>query len=125
MQYKLLNTSIRRIELINELKAEGQVDLSANYNTEISLNEENRRIAIAKARFDMSGGLQSETTSYLKIELSLDGVFEFDEEVENVDALKKNVHAAMFPYVRAYITTVTSLAGLPPITLPDMSMISE
>ena len=58
-------------------------------------------------------------------ELNVEGVFEFDEELESADALKKDVHAAMFPYVRTYITTITSLAGLPPITLPDMSMISE
>lgn len=125
MQYKLLNTTIRKFVFVNEIKAEGQIDLSANYNTQISINEENKRVAFVNAQFEMSGGQQSETTSYLKIELSIDGMFEMEKEVDSAEELKKDIHAVMFPYVRAYTATMTSLAGLPPITLPDMSGISE
>ena len=97
MKYKLLSTAIKKISLINELQAEGQ--------------------------FDLSGGQQSQSSSYLKIELNTVGIFELEEEVSDLDQIKNDLHAAMFPYVRAYITTITSLSGLPPITLPDMSIV--
>ena len=123
MKYKLLGTAIKKISLINELQAEGQIDLSANYHTEIASDENNKKIAIAEAQFDLSGGQQSQSSSYLKIELNTVGIFELEEEVSDLDQIKNDLHATMFPYVRAYITTITSLSGLPPITLPDMSIV--
>jgi preprotein translocase subunit SecB len=89
----------------------------------LPIDENNKKIAIAEAQFDLSGGQQSQSSSYLKIELNTVGIFELEEEVSDLDQIKNDLHAAMFPYVRAYITTITSLSGLPPITLPDMSIV--
>jgi len=38
-----------------------------------------------------------------------------------------NAPAILFPYIRAYISTLTTLAGLPPVTLPtlNLSMLAE
>ena len=34
-----------------------------------------------------------------------------------------NAPAILFPYIRAYITTLTSLSGLKPIILPTLNLI--
>lgn len=121
MQYRLLETKISRIDFVNELTQPGQVDLSANYHTDVSVNADDKRMILAEAQFDMSGKQAADDNSFLKIELNIAGVFEASEEVAE-DSVDENVfHAMIFPYVRAYIATITALSGLSTITLPDMT----
>lgn len=52
-------------------------------------------------------------------------VFEFDkalteEELERYAAV--NAPAILFPYVRAYVSTLTSLSGITPIVLPTINL---
>ncbi len=52
------------------------------------------------------------------VKLSLRGVFSFepaaDKEQIHIDSYK-----ALFPYARAFITTLTANAGVPPIFIPE------
>lgn len=51
--------------------------------------------------------------------------FEFDsdinEEMKNI-FFKINAPAILFPYVRAYISTLTSLSGIKPIIIPTINL---
>ena len=124
MQYKMLSTSINKIELDNRLQIEGQINLSANYHTEIAVDPENNRQVAAIAYFDLSGASGDSDDSILELNLVFSGVFETDVAIEDPDDIKNDLHGEMFPYLRAYISAITSLSGLPPITLPDMSIVS-
>jgi len=49
--------------------------------------------------------------------------FPLDQEFENLkNFLYLNAPALLFPYVRAYISTLTALSGIKPITLPTMNL---
>lgn len=64
----------------------------------------------------------SENTGNLKIEVLISGDFIFHEETNLENFLYVNAPALMFPYVRSYITALTALSGISPITLPTMNL---
>ncbi len=48
----------------------------------------------------------------------------FRTEQENRDLIERNAIAIMFPYLRSYISTITTQPGMLPIVLPAMNIIS-
>ena len=46
----------------------------------------------------------------------------FKTRQENMDILEKNTIAIMFPYVRSYISIITTQPGMMPIVLPAMNI---
>lgn len=48
----------------------------------------------------------------------------FLSQDENMDILEKNTIAIMFPYIRSYISIITTQPGMNPIVLPAMNIIA-
>ena len=48
----------------------------------------------------------------------------FSTQYENMDMLEKNTIAIMFPYIRSYISIVTTQPGMSPIVLPAMNVVA-
>lgn len=48
----------------------------------------------------------------------------FRTQLNNMDILEKNTIAIMFPYIRSYISIITTQPGMPPIVLPAMNIIA-
>lgn len=46
----------------------------------------------------------------------------FHTEIENMGMLDKNTIAIMFPYIRSYISIITTQPGMAPIVLPAMNI---
>ena len=51
-------------------------------------------------------------------------VFVFSTRQENMDILEKNTIAIMFPYIRSYISSITTQPGMSPIVLPAMNIVA-
>lgn len=66
----------------------------------------------------------SDKESTLKIEVEFSGYFTFKDSLEEhfENYLLANAPAIIFPYVRAYVTTLTSLSGITPVILPTMNL---
>jgi preprotein translocase subunit SecB len=59
----------------------------------------------------------------VNIELEFIGEYTFTTKDENFNNfLFVNAPAILFPYIRSYITALTSLSGISPITLPTMNL---
>lgn len=61
----------------------------------------------------------------IDISVKIVGKFEFDSDLEDSQKkifFQKNAPALLFPYVRAYISTLTSLSGINSITLPTLNL---
>lgn len=62
-----------------------------------------------------------------KIEIEAQADYSFDKEIDQ-EKLNKlfyiNAPAIVFPYIRAYISTLTNLSGIKPITLPTLNLTS-
>lgn len=48
----------------------------------------------------------------------------FRTQQKNMDILEKNTIAIMFPYIRSYISIITTQPGMPPVVLPAMNIIA-
>lgn len=48
----------------------------------------------------------------------------FSTKQENKDLLEKNTIAIMFPYIRSYISSITTQPGITPIVLPAMNIVA-
>ncbi len=48
----------------------------------------------------------------------------FRTQQKNMDMLEKNTIAIIFPYIRSYISIITTQPGMPPIVLPAMNIIA-
>ena len=60
----------------------------------------------------------------LELVMKMDGIFayEADDMQELVPFISVNAPAIMFPYIRAYISNITALGGMPPIILPTLNI---
>lgn len=61
----------------------------------------------------------------MHIDVNVEGYFEFEStitEEEKSVFFKTNAPAILFPYIRAYIGTLTSLSGVRPVILPTLNL---
>ena len=58
------------------------------------------------------------------IYVNVKGKAMFRTQQKNMDMLEKNTIAIMFPYIRSYISIITTQPGMPPIVLPAMNIIA-
>ena len=75
-----------------------------------------------KLQFDIN---ISNSENQFSVFASIIGLFEFDSDLDPVAKdkfFKINAPSLLFPYVRAYISTLTSLSGMAPVILPTINM---
>lgn len=78
--------------------------------------------------FDLHLGIkiQDDNKSF-KIEVQAVAFYEFESEIaisSPSSLFYVNAPAILFPYIRAYISTLTNLSGFPPINLPTLNLTS-
>ena len=57
-----------------------------------------------------------------KIEVSIKCIAYFETQEENIQLIEKNTIAIMFPYVRSYVSIITTQPGMSPIVLPPINV---
>lgn len=55
-------------------------------------------------------------------ELEITGRFEYDGELDVDKLLKINAVSIMYPYVRATLSMMTTIAGIPPVIIPTINL---
>lgn len=113
--YKILKSFIELSEdSINE-----QSGLSLAFKTSGIVNK-------TENSFKLNLGVKiSNSENTIKIEIEAVGNFKFERSDDTNDIshfFYNNASALLFPYLRAYISTLTNLSGLKPITLPTMNL---
>lgn len=61
----------------------------------------------------------------MRISVIVIGFFEFDNDIDDklkVVFFNSSAPAILFPYIRAYITTLTGLSGVNPVILPTLNL---
>ncbi len=93
-------------------------DLSIGFRPSGKLDIENQMFNLELAVFI------SDSSEVFKVEIEAVGFFTFD----NIDKdsltsfLYHNAPAILFPYIRAYISSLTTLSGIKPIVLPTLNL---
>ena len=90
-----------------------------SFEKTIGVNENER-----KMRLLFEAKIDSENKA-LHIEVKAEGYFEFDSDISDNEKtlfFKTNAPAILFPYVRAYISTLSALSGISPVILPTLNL---
>lgn len=64
----------------------------------------------------------SDTDKQLSVFVKGIGIFETEQE--NQTLIERNTIAIMFPYLRSYVSTLTTQPGMAPIVLPPMNVVA-
>lgn len=93
-------------------------DLSIGFRPSGKLDMENQMFHLELGVFI------SDSSEAFKVEVEALGFFKF-ENIEKEDLssfLYHNAPALLFPYIRAYISSLTTLSGIKPIVLPTLNL---
>lgn len=105
--------------LIERNKNKPSKKVSLGFNPRGFINNEN-----ATFQLHLGVKIEDENNSFkIEIEAIANYIFDKKTEVENLNNFFYiNAPALLFPYIRAYISTLTNLSGFEPINLPTLNM---
>jgi len=66
-----------------------------------------------------------DTNNAMHIEVKSEGYFEFEKDITDDERkvfFNTSAPAILFPYIRAYISALTSLSGINPVILPTLNL---
>lgn len=93
-------------------------------DTEISIINATRRLSDNEYEIELDTTVVNDSKT-MDIQVSMTGYFDvnpdLDEEKKEL-LIKMNAPAIMFPYIRAYISSLTGLSGLVPVIIPPINM---
>lgn len=106
-----------------ETNAVENFDLDFSLDTDFYLNEENDQAIVTLKCVVFDDFIEKGYPFYLEVEIVgnffLDGDFT-NEEVKSLCRI--NATAVLFPYLRAFISNITALAGVPNLILPTINI---
>ena len=116
--FQFIEHIITKSIFINKKINKNKKDYNLNLKPSGILNNESKQFQLA---LDLEI-VDKEEESLLNVEII--GFFKYQGEIEEVkDFLYLNAPALLYPYLRAYVSTLTTLSGLGTYTLPTMNLI--
>lgn len=107
--------SIYQID-VPKFKQGGKLDVNFKFPAELDYAQ-GQPIA-----FPMEVLIENEDKS-LRIQVGIIGVFESDVDITKEKSfIEVSAPAILFPYIRAYVSNLTSMSGIQPILLPTYNM---
>lgn len=118
-QFRFVNYRITESAIQIDPEREPNDELEVNFEQTIGVHETENRMRL------LLNTSITDKDSVLSIAVKAEGFFEFDSELEEEmkdDFFNTNAPAILFPYIRAYISTLSTLSGLKPIILPTLNL---
>jgi len=99
-----------------KFKQGGKLEVNFKFPTELDFTQKNL------ISFPMEVLIENEDKS-LRIQVGIIGIFESDVDLTKEKSfIEVNAPAIIFPYIRAYVSNLTSMSGIQPILLPTYNM---
>lgn len=118
-KFRFKNYKIVESHIVSDPEKEASQKLDVEFDQIVGVNENG-----CNMRLEMRAHVTDEN-KVLNIEVKAYGFFEFDSEISSEEKnifFRTSAPAILFPYVRAYITTLSSLSGVKPVILPTLNM---
>lgn len=113
-RYKILSSNIE-IKDDDNLDGKLNVVLEQTGTEDVGMNTYQHTLVVKISNKDRS----------IVADVKITGWFEFDSEIDDKTKFiffNSSAPAILFPYLRAYITTLTGLSGINPIILPTLNL---
>ena len=118
-QFRFVNYRINESAIKLDPEVEPSDELEVNFEQTIGVHETENRMRL------LLNTSISDKNNALSIAVKAEGYFEFDEglsEDMKESFFNVNAPAILFPYIRAYISTLSTLSGIKPIVLPTLNL---
>ena len=118
-QFRFVNYRITESAIQIDPEREPNDELEVNFEQTIGVHETENRMRL------LLNTTITDKDSVLSMAVKAEGFFEFDSELDEEmkdDFFNTNAPAILFPYIRAYISTLSTLSGLKPIILPTLNL---
>lgn len=112
--YKIVESSIKYNPELSDFE-----NLSVNIKNTTGINEEE-----LKLKLELELEVKNDSDD-LNVVVKAIGIFEFDSNLSDKHKeifFNTSAPAILFPYIRAYITSLTALSGIQPIILPTINL---
>ncbi len=103
---------VSKVEFENNIKANKKIELGFSYSYNVKYSNQNTCIGELTAKIT-----DKTAPDEFKITVTATGVFRFKEGTAK-EVLHVETYNDVFPHMRAFITTLTSNTGIPPIIIP-------
>lgn len=118
-QFRFVNYQVVESEFRFDSKRKSNKKLNVTFERSVVVDDADSRM-----RLELVNTIEDEDKS-LFLRVRMHGFFEFDSQIS--DDMKGmfvriNAPAILFPYVRAYVSTLTSLSGIEPVILPTLNL---
>lgn len=120
-KFRFLNFSISETHIKIEPSEEQEHSLSINIDQTQYENEEE-----GKMKLELNVKVADEK-GLVDVNVIANGIFEYDKDITSEakeSFFNINAPAILFPYVRAYVSSLTAMSGMSPITLPTINLAS-
>ncbi len=107
---------VDKMDFVALLENGTQVKLAHKYQYNVQYGQNN----MCKGEFDIEV-FDSNNSEKFKVHVVMSGIFAFKEGTKK-ELLHTETFKSLFPYVKAFITTLTANCGIPPIMIPDIDI---
>ncbi len=108
----LQSVKITKVDFCNNIKTQKKIELGFGYSYNVKYSTQNTCVGEFTAKVS-----DKVSPDEFKIEVTATGVFKFKDGSKK-ETLHIETYNDLFPHVRAFVTTLTSNAGIPPIVMP-------
>ena len=118
-KFRFTGYKIGESHIVTNLEEEISQNLNVEFEQTVGVNEEGHNM-----RLEMTANINDENKA-LNIKVKAQGFFEFESDLKPEEKdifFRTSAPAILFPYIRAYITTLSSLSGVKPVILPTLNM---
>lgn len=103
---------VSKVDFANNIKATKKIELGFAYSYNVKYSAQNTCIGELTAKIT-----DKTNPDEFKIIITATGIFKFTEGTQK-EVLHVETYNDMFPHLKAFITTLTANAGIPPIMMP-------
>lgn len=111
-EFELKGTKAEYVEFVNKLPANARIELSNKYSYNVGYSKMNTCVGEFRAEiFDKN------SPDTFKLTVVYKGYFTTADGMEK-EKLHVGTYSALFPYLKAFVSTLTAVSGIPPVNIP-------
>jgi|LSQX01.3.fsa_nt_gb preprotein translocase subunit SecB len=112
-------TQVKSIEFHNNITSNTQIKLEHKYS--FGMKYAPNGICVGEFSATIS---DKNNPDMLNLEIKYNGQFTYPPEMPKKD-IHMTAYDMLFPYVRAYVATITAAGGMPPMTIPYIDISNQ
>lgn len=118
-EIELKGFKVEKAEFVNKISGNAKIELNNKYSYNVGYSKINTCKGEFKAEIT-----DKKSPELFRISVTVNGFFITSEGIPK-ERLHLKTYDALFPYVKAFVSTLTANAGIPPVMMPYVDISNE